>query len=141
MTQHVGPNNPISWPCVIWRPQLCWPHLWCHPISSNSTSWRCKQSIHFTYDPVLQHHITIQALTGNVACVYLYRCTNMYNIHCIVITNNPYQAYIDILTQQIIKYIMHHTVTRQWPLAVASEILAVATSLNIKESTIRAYSL
>ena len=79
----------------------------------------------------------------------------MYSIHHHVITINPHQAYINISTQQFNIYIIHHFVTRQWPLAEASESiaeaifmltvatskLAVATNLNIEGSSIRAYLL
>ena len=92
--------------------QLWWSHLSCHPISSNSTSWCCNQSIHFTYDLVLLHYITTQASIGNVSCVCLCKCNNVYNIHPIVITISPHQAYINISRQQFNIYIIHHIVTR-----------------------------
>ena len=97
----------------------CWPCLSWHPTSSNPTFWLCNQSIHFTYDPILQHHITAQAFIGNVPCVCLCKCTNMYNIHHIIITISAHQAYIIISTQHFNIYILHHNVTKQWPLAAA----------------------
>ena len=106
--------------------QLCWPRLSCHPISSNPTSWRCNQSIHFIYDPVLRCHITAQAFIGNVPCVCLCKCTNVYNIHHIIITISTHQAYIIISTQHFNIYLILHNVTKQWPLAAASELLAAA---------------
>ena len=125
-----------------------WPYLSCHPISSNTTSWYCNQSMQFIYDVVLRHHIIVQAFIGNVSCVCLCRCTNMYIIHHIVTTINPHQAHINISTRQFNIYIIHHIITRQWPFSTASESLttanfmpAVATNLNIEESTIWAYSL
>ena len=53
--------------------QQCWRRLSC-----NLTTWHCNRSILFAYDPVSRHHITIQTLIGNVTCVCLCKCTNMY---------------------------------------------------------------
>ena len=99
--RHIRPNM-----------QPCWPRLSCHPISSNPTSWCCNQSIQLEYDPVPRRLITIQALIGNVTCVCLCRCTNMYIIHQIVITVNSHQAYIIVLTQYLNIYITHQNITK-----------------------------
>ena len=71
-------------------------------------------------------HNTFQALTSNVSCVCLCRCTNMYIIHQIVITINSHQAYIIIPTQHLNIYIIHQTITKKWPLTVARKSLATA---------------
>ena len=152
---HLYTNDLTRWPqqsnIMAMRhlaTQSCWPRLSCHLISSNLMSWHCNQSIHFIYDPILRRHITTQAFIGNVPCVCLCKCTNMYNIHHIIITINPHQAYIIISTQHFDIYIIHHNVTKQGSLIAASESLAVAiakfavaTNLSIKESSTRVYSL
>ena len=125
--------------------QLCWPRLSCHLISTIHISGL----VHIdTYDPTrnranivcratqslaMHHHgiatnQSFQALIGNVSCVCLCRCDNMYINHQLIKSINSHQAYIIIPAQHLSNYITHLKVTRQWPLAVTRKKLAVATS-------------
>ena len=114
---HIDISDPTHWPqqpifmalrCLA--TQLCWPRLSYHSISATQhLGIATNQSIHNTF----------QALIGNVSYVCLCRCTNMYIIHQIAITNISQQAYIITLTQYLKIYI-----TKQWPLNVARRSLA-----------------
>ena len=138
MTQHVGPSNPTTWPCITWLPNRA--DLICHAtqyitqyvdiIFSNPISWRCLHSSYF-------------------------RCTNVYNIYHVVITISAHQAYTIISTQQfnITSYItisqgsdhslrrMKCSLQRSCMLAVATTKFAIVKNLNIEESSTRAYLL
>ena len=135
--------------------QSCWPRLSCHSISSNPTSCRCNQSIQFTYDPKLRHHIIGQAFISNVACVWLCKCTNMKTYitssQLLILTkhiltyqhnNSTFTSYIT-LSQGSDHSLQRIHISLQWNymLAVARAKLAAATYLNIEKSSTRAYSL
>ena len=92
------------------------PNIW----PSTSASYLATQY------PGLPSISTFQALTGNVLCVCLCRCTNMYIIHQIVIIINSHQAYIIRPTQYLDIYITHHNITKQWPIIAERKSLAAA---------------
>ena len=127
--------------------QPCWPRLSCHPIStihisglvhtdtSDPTRNRADLVCYATQSLATHYHgvatnQSFKALIGNVLCVCLCQCINMYIIYSIITSTNSRQAYIIILTQHFNNYITFQNVTRQWPLAeVKYKLIAAGTTI------------
>ena len=82
---HINTFDPTHWPR---QSNIMALILWLH----NSVDVICHATQqHGTYDPVPWNHIAIQALIGDVTCVCLCKCTNMYVNHQIVKTSNSHK--------------------------------------------------
>ena len=124
MTQHVGPSNPISWPCVTWQPYRA--DLICHATQSLAT--QCLGIVVNQFiSHMIQYFCIISQFRLSLAISHVYACAGVPK-WTIYIT----MPKLSILTKHTLTYqhdnstfiFINHIVTRQWPLVEASESFA-----------------